>query len=289
MPLPAFTAPALTAVLRHAAAPPALLRACASSGPPLPSPPPPTAADLRARYAISMPADPVRAAAVARAHAGPALCRWAAARPLADHTRAAFARVAAWRAAQPAGRPLVLDAGCGTGRSSEGIARAFPGWDVVGVDRNPALVSKSVSFGGERGAAARGKAAPPAPPNLLVVRADQVDFLRLAAAARWRLRRVYLLYPSPYPKRAGLRSRLYGGPVFPLLMSLLEEGGDIEVRANWKAYMIEFAAAARELAPAATVDGPHQFEIGSADDALTNFEAKYHACGTPIFKMRIQV
>jgi tRNA (guanine-N7-)-methyltransferase len=273
-----------------------LARACASQTTPARSPAAAprqslqTPAELRARYEILTPADCARAAAAAAAHAGPALARWRAARPVAAHTQRAFARVAAWRAARPAGRPLVLDLGCGTGRSSAWIARGEAGCDVVGVDRNAALVGKSAAFVSVDEGDREGER-PPAraevPGNVIVVRAEQGDFLRLADEAGWRVAKAYVLYPSPYPKPAGLKSRLYGSPVFPLLVGLLAGGGSLEARASWPAYLEELTAAAVALAPGAVVDGPRRFFVAGPDRVVSNFEEKYHRCGLPVYRVDI--
>lgn len=265
-----------------------------------------TPAELRARYAITTPADTERAAAVAVAHAGAALRRWHENRPVSSHTRAAFALVEAWLAARPAGRAIALDLGCGTGRSSVRIAQREPSWDVLGVDRNAQLLEKcAVLLGGgdggdgrdsrdSRGDRAGRRVCGDAPENVAVVRADQQDFLRLLAESRWAtsVHRVFALYASPYPKPSGLKSRIYGAPMFPLLLRLLADGGGgvLEARASWPAFLEEMAAASRALYPSSSiVTGPCRIDLADCSDAMSNFEEKYCRCGLTVYGVKIKL
>lgn len=184
-------------------------------------------------------------------------------KPIAAHTQRAFNAVAEWHAAQP-GR-LILDAGCGVGLSTRRLAEQFPDHAVIGVDRSDDRLTRSH---GEL------------PANARLVRADLVDFWRLAHLAGWAPERHYLLYPNPYPKASHLKMRWHGHPVFPTLLAL---GGLIEVRSNWRLYIDEFALAA------AQVTG-RQAEISEwvpDGDYLTPFEAKYHQSGQALWRLRV--
>lgn len=233
--------------------------------------------DLRALYTITTPADPTRAAAVAVAHAGDALDVWDRARPVAAHTEAAFLAAAAWREARrEAGdlRPLVLDAGCGSGRSTQWLSDAMPGADVVGIDKSGDEVGKA-----ER----RGVGA------CLVLRADQVDFVRLVARGGWKVRMLTMFYPSPYPKAKRFKSRVYGSSFFPMLLGVMESGGEISVRANWEGYLEDFRAAVMALRPDALCEGPEVFRVESAEEAVSKFEEKYFRCGMPVYRLNVRL
>jgi tRNA (guanine-N7-)-methyltransferase len=236
---------------------------------------------LRELYDIDAPSDEQRSAQVALHHVN-FLSRWQQARPIADHTLRAFRHVAEWRHERP-NRPLIFDSGCGTGRSSEMLAEMFPSHDIVAIDRNDALLKRSPFYQLLGGTQALG---PEVPSNILLVRADLVDFWRLAHAEGWKLDYHFLLYPNPYPKPSDIKSRIYGHPVFPIMIAL---GGTVEVRSSWEAYCTDFAAAASAIAPDAVVDGPHRFELGSKGSALTNFEAKYHACSQPMYRLLVSL
>jgi len=187
-------------------------------------------------------------------------------KPVADHTRAAFAAASRWLDAR-ADRPLILDAGCGVGLSTRRLAERFPDHAVIGVDRSADRLSR------DHGAL---------PDNALLVRADLVDFWRLALAAGWRPARHYLLYPNPYPKAAHLKMRWQGHPVFPVILAL---GGRLELRSNWRLYVEEFALALTQ----ATGIMAEASRYRPGDAFLTPFEAKYHASGQALWRLVVEL
>jgi len=186
-------------------------------------------------------------------------------KPIAEHTRNAFAEADAWLSARP--RPLILDAGCGVGLSTRQLAEQFPDHVVIGVDRSADRLSRDH---GEL------------PDNALLVRADLVDFWRLALASGWQPARHYLLYPNPYPKAAHLKMRWHGHPVFPAILAL---GGRLELRSNWRLYVEEFALAIEQASGEVV-----KAEIYRPDgDFLTPFECKYHASGQSLWRLQVEL
>ncbi|WP_447927980.1 tRNA (guanine(46)-N(7))-methyltransferase TrmB [Vreelandella sp. EE27] len=186
-------------------------------------------------------------------------------KPVAEHSRQAFETANAWYAG--ANAPLILDAGCGVGLSTRRLAARFPDHAVIGVDRSESRLGR------EHGAL---------PANALLVRADLVDFWRLALAAGWAPARHYLLYPNPYPKAAHLKMRWHGHPVFPTALAL---GGRLEVRSNWQIYIEEFAcgvmlATGRQARVEPVVPG---------EEYLTPFEAKYAQSGQPLWRLECEL
>lgn len=187
---------------------------------------------------------------------------------------------------------VVLDSGCGTGRSTAMLARCYPNLPVIGVDRSAVRLARDASGGNYKAAPSvmscdneeddrealaeigsrsdeisgvtdskRGKEHPPA--NLLLLRADLVDLWILASRdTAWEVVEHTILYPNPYPKRSQLRSRWHGHPVFPLILSL---GGRITLRSNWKTYLDEVCLAvlaiASEHAVSGTEDIPASHEL----------------------------
>ena len=186
--------------------------------------------------------------------------------------------------------PLILDSGCGTGRSACALARRHPDCVVLGVDRSLARLSKQPVTADD------------APSNALLVRAELATFWRLLLAQRsadqltaTRVVQHHLLYPNPYPKPARLNLRWHGHPSFPVLLSL---GGSLEVRSNWRAYLQEFAAAATLVAERSRAGagsspaGPpplrvEELRLASAEDALTAFEEKFHRQGERLWRLRL--
>ena len=186
-------------------------------------------------------------------------------------------------------RPLILDSGCGVGDSTRRLALRFPDARVVGIDKS------SDRLGRQREA--------PLPENALLLRADLVDFWRLAVMHELHVSRHYLLYPNPWPKIGHLQRRWHGHAVFP---SLLQLGGIIELRTNWRTYAEEFAYA---MAVFDAAQGDQEFaieavaarvpvfrelsalEIVPADVALTApltpFEHKYALSGQTLYRVLV--
>ena len=161
---------------------------------------------------------------------------------------------------------LVLDAGCGTGRSTRLLAEAFPEHVVIGVDKSAARLAR---VGADTAPRRHG--------NAFWLRAELETLWRLGRERGWRLQRHYLLYPNPWPKPGQLQRRWHAHPVFPDLLSL---GGRLEMRCNWKPYALEFACAINHflgttLEPRALGDEP----------PLSPFERKYHDSGHALYSV----
>ena len=186
-------------------------------------------------------------------------------RPVAAHTRRAFDELLA--TLDPA-RPLVLDAGCGTGESTQRLAALHPDADLVGVDKSAHRLART----------------PEAPAaRVHLVRADLQDFWRLARDAGWRLAAHYVLYPNPWPKAAQLQRRWHAHPVFPALLAL---GGAFELRTNWPIYAEEFAAALAHVGVPAELE---DFTAAPGGAPLTPFERKYLASGQRCWRLRARL
>lgn len=186
-------------------------------------------------------------------------------KPFADYNLRAFdTALAGWD-----GRcGLILDAGCGVGHSTIQIARAHPDCWVIGVDRSEERLLRRKPY-------------PEAllPTNMVMVRADLVDFWRLLDQHGLRLTRHFILYPNPWPKIGHLSRRWHAHPVFPYIPKL---GGCLEVRSNWRVYVEEFASALTLL-----LDRPVGWEAFETRSPLTPFERKYRDSGQTLFRIEI--
>lgn len=189
-------------------------------------------------------------------------------RPIAAHTAAAFAQLAE---GLDRSRPVVLDAGCGTGESSVRLAARHPDALVIGVDKSAHRLRPSPAGAAHADADAA---------RVHLVRADLQDFWRLARDAGLRLAAHYLLYPNPWPKAVHLQRRWHGHPVFPELLAL---GGRLELRTNWPVYAEEFAAALACFGFEARVE---LLGAEAAASPLTPFERKYLASGQRCLRVR---
>ena len=187
-------------------------------------------------------------------------------RPIADHTRTAFAEAEKFVLnfyEQKIPYKVILDSGCGTGESTLNIALTNPGIPVIGIDKSAARLTKA-------GGAGNGTAT--FPQNAFLVRAELLDFWRLALekvkAGQWHIPYHALYYPNPWPKQSEATRRFHLHPIFPTLLQL---GDVIELRTNWEIYAREFAEAARIAAPDRTIArGPFDSER-----PVTAFERKY--------------
>ncbi len=188
-------------------------------------------------------------------------------KPIADHSRFAFEK--AEQLVHEQQRPLILDSGCGVGASTVHFARQFPERFILGIDKSAARLAKHHAY---REAAVS---------NYALVRADLLDFWRLAAAHEWQVERHYLLYPNPWPKKNALKKRFHGHPVF---LDLIKLGQYFELRSNWQIYALEFAAAFLHCAGKRGA-----LEIFVPDPPLTPFEKKYLRSGHELFRLRIDV
>ena len=193
-------------------------------------------------------------------------------RPIAKHTEAAFQTAAEF--ARSRATPLIIDAGCGTGRSTLKLAERYPDHTIIGVDRSEARLSKGRQV----------------PDNALLLRAELGDFWRLLNDSNdLRVEETYLLYPNPYPKTKMLKQRFQGHASLPSLLHAC--GRKLTVRASWRTYLEEFRVACRRagelgIRPDLVSKGP--YELSDLHDPLTLFERKYANAGVPVYELVLQ-
>ena len=215
-------------------------------------------------------------------------------RPVADHTREAFEKACEFvrtfygtRAA--GGTELVLDSGCGTGESTVHLARKFPNVPVIGIDKSAVRLTKAgnsrqleISTEGENGSLISGTQVPP---NAFWVRAELLDFWRLALekvnSGEWSILHHALYYPNPWPKESEATRRFHLHPIFPTLLRLSPV---IELRTNWEIYAREFKEAARIAAGALSMNVKAECDSYEANPPETAFERKYSAVGQPLYR-----
>ena len=189
-------------------------------------------------------------------------------KPIQPHNRRAFE----WLRARVGSAPRwVLDAGCGTGISTRGLAVRHPDAWTVGVDKSAHRLARGVGLQREEGGRIENRT--------VWLRADLIDLLRLAADERWRIEHLYILYPNPWPKPGQLRRRWHGHPVFPTLLHVARR---ITLRTNWSAYAVEFAEAL------ATAGVEHALRGAQGED-ISPFEAKYRASGHSLYEVVTRV
>jgi tRNA (guanine-N7-)-methyltransferase len=166
------------------------------------------------------------------------------------------------------GRKIILDSGCGTGKSTQRLAEMFPRKLVLGVDRSITRLAKS---GAGSGFIHNG--------NCILLRAELATFWRLLLRDEHSLERHFLLYPNPWPKPGHLQRRWHGHPVWPQLLSL---GGEIEMRCNWEIYAREFAQAVKIVSNANI-----QIRKIQPQSGISPFEKKYIERGQQLYSVKV--
>ncbi|WP_284218924.1 tRNA (guanine(46)-N(7))-methyltransferase TrmB [Agaribacter marinus] len=156
-------------------------------------------------------------------------------KPFAKHTTDAFEYVVEWLEGWHGG--VIIDACCGVGESTLVLAAKYPEARVIGVDKSAARLDKHAYY--------KSRHADADAVNAIVIQADLHDFWRLLAAkldteTPWAVKKQYLLYPNPYPKKSQLGKRWHASDALPSMLSVCNK---IEVRSNWSIYVREFAIA----------------------------------------------
>ena len=167
-----------------------------------------------------------------------------------------------------AGQPIILDSGCGTGKSTQRLAELWPRYIVIGVDRSHVRLARS----GVNSSFFRNG-------NCILLRAELTTFWRLMVKDGHTPERNFLFYPNPSPKPGHLSRRWHGHPVFPQLLCL---GGEIELRCNWEIYALEFARAVNFVSGANV-----EIEKFQPESGISPFEQKYLERGQPLFLVRV--
>ena len=213
-------------------------------------------------------------------------------RPIADHTREAFTQAEKfvekfYASASYTSYKVILDSGCGTGESTVNLALAHPGIPVIGIDKSVARLTKAV-------AGSKINGADNLPANAFLVRAELLDFWRLAldevSAGRWQIPYHALYYPNPWPKQSEATRRFHLHPIFPTFLQL---GESIELRTNWEIYAREFAMAARiaKKIPGQAGDdntGTINCEAFEPARPITAFERKYNEARQQLWRVVIK-
>jgi len=165
---------------------------------------------------------------------------------------------------------IIFDSGCGNGKSTFQLAKKHQDAFVIGIDKSAARLNKSMSSKGEQERSEID--------NYCLVRADLIDFLRLASKDGIKLHKHYFLYPNPWPKSQHLQRRWHGSPIFKDIIQL---GGVFEVRSNWKIYAEEFKMS---LGIAGITSKVNMMNHDN-HHYISDFEAKYHRSGQALWQL----
>ena len=154
---------------------------------------------------------------------------------------------------------VILDSGCGTGKSTFILGQMHPNCVVIGIDQSIARLSRNKSYNqtdlsdddqtdlcNQKRRNVRNNNFSNAHvsnhhredqsndqnDNVLLLRAELSDFWKCCLSSnQWQdkicIYKHYLLYPNPYPKKSRLKSRFYAHPAFPLLMMTVQMDGGL--------------------------------------------------------------
>lgn len=237
-------------------------------------------------------------------------------KPIAAHTKVAFDQV--FPHVDPS-RRIILDSGCGTGRSTLLLGDMYPQHTIIGVDRSFVRLNKNslksdLVVDKEDGSTRINNMEENQRPfqaissNVLLVRAELTDFWRCCLQAQqndeWKISNHFIYYPNPYPKKNRLKKRFYAHASFPLILQL---GGDIAVRSNWEGYLKEFGQSVlygNDYYKALNLNESHETLNAAAsyvkdarkgpkertdkNVAMTNFEKKYDDIGEKTYELLLR-
>ena len=186
-------------------------------------------------------------------------------RPIAQHTRIAFKQLL--NVVDLKSKPLVFDSGCGSAWSCIQLSERHPEAIIVGIDKSQKRLDKAKLVPGfDNG-------------KIHLIRAELVDFWRLAQEAKLHPSHHYLLYPNPWPKKRQVMRRWHAHPIFP---SILELGGILHVRSDWEIYL-------RELELALKIANRRDLSLNrltAEDEPISNFERKYMHQKRELYELR---
>ena len=162
-------------------------------------------------------------------------------------------------------KPIEVEVGCGKGRFLTTRAAAHPELEFLGIER---MLDRARSF--DRKVARLGIS------NARVLRLEALYTFHYLLPAH-RLRRVYVFFPDPWPKRKHHSHRLFGPLFLHALYKRLETGGRLEFATDHEEYfhvVEECFAGDRRFARAEP--------MARTPDTWTEFETRFREEGLPI-------
>lgn len=162
---------------------------------------------------------------------------------------------------------VIFDWGCGVGESTYILSKQYPDSFIIGVDKSDSRLKRKNSF--KRNL----------PTNMMLLKGNIVDWWKVVAMQKHllKIKKQYILFPNPYPKKKHLKLRWHAQPIF---QSIMQINSPIEVRSNWKIYIEEFANALDIYFP----DKKVFVEQYHPSHFLTPFEKKYYLSGQKLFR-----
>jgi tRNA (guanine-N7-)-methyltransferase len=174
-----------------------------------------------------------------------------------------------WNAVFGRTAPLVVEIGCGGGRTIMALAGTHPEWNCMGIERCGEYY-RIMSDRAERKQLA----------NFRCARIDAAFLIRRyfqdATVAEY-----HIYFPDPWPKKRHLKRRLFNAEFCAQLQRTLAPGGTFWFATDYKDYYDEI----RPLFSEYFAVEEHPQPWPDAPLGRTNFEVKYMLQGRPIYRL----
>lgn len=188
-------------------------------------------------------------------------------RPIADFSKATYQEIKS--CAQDL--QIIFDFGCGIGESTYHLAKSNPDSVVIGIDKSLSRLERKNIFKKEH------------IENMHLFRGELLDLIFLIFRGyqtnELKIKKMYFLYPNPWPKKIHVKRRFHANPIAPFIFGI---NVPIVLRSNWKLYLEEFIFMAnlfeRSKHELKQIDVDHQ-------GALTPFERKYTQSDQPVYEL----
>lgn len=176
----------------------------------------------------------------------------------------------AWRSLLRPGCPLCVELGCGKGRFTCGSAAAEPDALFIALERVPDAMVMAMERAVEQELA-----------NVFFVDADAAQLPEFFAPGE--VDRIYLNFSDPWPSNRHAKRRLTHPDFLRRYAAVLADGGEIQFKTDnrdlfeWSLFQFPKAGfALREVT--------RDLHAGGIRGIMTDYEAKFHAMGQPIFR-----
>ena len=187
-------------------------------------------------------------------------------KPISKHNKIAYEHAIS----KATSKKIIFDSGCGIGTSTRKLSNKYPDCFIIGIDKSESRIKKFLHYEEE------------VDENFCIIRADLVDFWRLATEDGLKLQHHFIFYPNPWPKKNHIKRRWHGSPVFKNIVQL---GGNLELRSNWEIYVNEFSLALTEYGLKS-----HKTKLAHEMDYYsTEFEEKYHNSNHDLWKLTTNI
>ena len=174
-----------------------------------------------------------------------------------------------WQKIYGRSAPLLVEIGCGGGRTIINMALAHPEWNFLGIERT-----------GEYYRIVRARVLRRKVANLRVTRTDAA-YLMQSFFPDACVREYHIYFPDPWPKKRHHKRRLFTETFCAELKRTLAPGGVLYAATDYLDYYQEILP--RLGAVLAVKEHPEVWEDAPA--GRTNYEIKYIRAGRPIYRL----